>query len=980
MYRDASREHKGGGRGRRQSSPGVPWNWILVYLVVVALVVTSGFLLLKYLQANVKDQAQEQLAAIADLKADQIGKWLDERRGDAAVIMESPCFTADAREFLADPTHAERRDGLQAWMESRIRNYDYHSVFLLDAAGEAVLAVCRPQEGVGDYARGLALESMSKGEVAISDLRYGDEAELIHIDLIAPIPSGDEGGFPTAGAVLLRIDPYTYLYPLIQSWPTPSESAETLLVRSEDGEVVFLNELRHREDTALSLRFPAGEEDLIAGMAARGFEGVTEGTDYRGVEVLAAVRKVPGTAWNVIAKVDTAEVYSPVASRAWLTISLTIVLVLALGLLFALAWSRRQGQLYRLQYELEAERGALVKHYDYLTRYANDIVVLMDQEWRIVEVNERAVQAYGYTREELIGIYAPKLRSEAARAGFDKTLRGLDISNGTVFETEHMRKDGSTFPVEVSARLIQVDGNIFYQGIIRDITERKRMEEDLAREREQMLSIFESIDQVIYVSDPDTYEILYVNKALRDLLDNDPTGGICYREFQGFEEPCSFCTNRLIRKMAPEPHVWEYHNPVIDRDFMLTDRMIAWPGRREARFEMGIDITDRKSTERRLKRLNHCFLGLGTDPLENILMIVDAGKEILQAAEMHYSRMDGGRFHIYHTMQESAGFERVKGAYSLLCHTAIAENSAEPIVVEDLPARGYDGFLPEVARGGLGSYLAYPVRAHGVTVGVLGLLRGERGAFASEDRDLMGMLARAVAVEEERLAHEEELRNFIDIASHELRHPMTIIKGYAATMSLYKDRMDETMRRGVLAAIDKGVDRLEKLVYQLLDTARIERKKLVLEKAEMDVVALLEKAVAEMQGREPDRDFAFDLQTQECRAEADVERIVQVLVILMENAVNYSPHDTPVDVELTIPEGGKAVVSVMDRGVGVPEEDHAMIFERFYQVGEAAHHSSEGIGLGLHIAREIIEAHGGEIWYEPREGGGSIFRFTLPCL
>jgi two-component system sensor histidine kinase VicK len=73
------------------------------------------------------------------------------------------------------------------------------------------------------------------------------------------------------------------------------------------------------------------------------------------------------------------------------------------------------------------------------------------------------------------------------------------------------------------------------------------------------------------------------------------------------------------------------------------------------------------------------------------------------------------------------------------------------------------------------------------------------------------------------------------------------------------------------------------------------------------------------------------------------------------------------------------VVSVADRGEGVPEKDRGRVFERFFQVGDPAQHSSEGIGLGLYIAREIVEAHGGEIWCEPREGGGSIFRFTIPA-
>ncbi|MEW6555561.1 MAG: PAS domain S-box protein [Actinomycetota bacterium] len=1066
---------------------------------MVALVAISGVLLVRFLQGNAKENALEELTSVVNLKTNEISEWFEQRRGDATRIMQTPFFTRAARGFLADPGQSEERDDLLTWMESYLRNRYYRSVFLLDTAGEAVLAACKPGEVVGDYARDLALEAMSKGEVAISDLHYGEGDNLVHIDLIAPIPSTSTST-PAAGAVLLRVDPYTYLYPLIQSWPSPSDSAETLIVRVEDGEIVFLNELRYHEGGPLSLRLPAGEENLPAALAAGGFEGVVEGTDYRGVEVLAAVRGVPGTAWYVVAKEDASEVYASISARTWLAVGFTTMMVIALGLLMGLLWIRKRGQFYRWQYAMEAERSTLARHCEYLTRYANDIIVLMDEAWRIVEVNEQAVKTYGYTREELLGMSAPLLRSEAARAGFAQTVRELDIGDGTVFETEHVRKDGTTFPVEISARVIETKGERFYQGIIRDISERRRMQEEL-REREVFMrrltdnmldlisqidlegnfvylspsnervlgyreadllgtnvmelvhpddlpavadsyvrsnmelvpgkvefrarkadgtyiwvesvgnplyneageligaifatrdisdrkmaedeaergrmllfSAFEMVPATVILLAPD-YTFRYANSYFRELF-GDPGGKKCYEVLYGRSTPCEeYCPLGIIETGEPFSREWSDESGMC---FLVHYFPFEDMDGQGAVLEMGIDVTDRKRIEKRLERINRCFLELGTKPLENVLMIVDAGQEIMQAVGMHYSHLNRGGIYVYRTASDGAGRKHLEMDDCPICHTVIAEGGGEPFVLEDLPASGYDGLLPDAVQDGFGSYLAYPVKAHGVTVGVLGLLRGERGAFSVEEREIMGMLARAISVEEERLDHEEELRAFIDIASHELRHPMTIIKGYAATLRLYRDRMDDTTVRGVLADIEKGVDRLEKLVYQLLDASRMERDKLVLEKAETDIEALLKNAVAEMRYKVPARDFVLDLRERECRVEAEAERIGQVLVILMENAVNYSAHDSLVEVAMDVNEEGKVVISVMDRGVGVPEEHRGRIFERFFQVGDPSYHSSEGIGLGLHIAREIIEAHGGEIWYEPREGGGSIFSFTLP--
>lgn len=127
------------------------------------------------------------------------------------------------------------------------------------------------------------------------------------------------------------------------------------------------------------------------------------------------------------------------------------------------------------------------------------------------------------------------------------------------------------------------------------------MERELNRERDQLLSILESINEIIYVADPHTHEILYCNRALKDSFGKDPTGGVCYREFQGRDTPCEFCTNPIILADPETPYYWEYHNPVLDRDYLIVDRIIRWPDGRAVRFELALDITERKQAERALQ-------------------------------------------------------------------------------------------------------------------------------------------------------------------------------------------------------------------------------------------------------------------------------------------------------------------------------------------------------------------------------------------
>ena len=173
-------------------------------------------------------------------------------------------------------------------------------------AQNPVRVFIRFEVGASDFhleRQALVQQALASGQVVTADLHWRWEIVNgpIDLDLIVPLGRGAAKEGPPVGALVLKIDPKQYLFPLIQTWPTPSPSAETLLVRREGDEVVFLNELRHPQGTALQLRLSLQSPQLLAARAIQSERGVVEGLDYRQVPVLAAGRPISGTPWFLVA-------------------------------------------------------------------------------------------------------------------------------------------------------------------------------------------------------------------------------------------------------------------------------------------------------------------------------------------------------------------------------------------------------------------------------------------------------------------------------------------------------------------------------------------------------------------------------------------------------------------------------------------------------------------------------------------------------
>ncbi|MDP2725214.1 MAG: cache domain-containing protein, partial [Syntrophales bacterium] len=291
-----------------KSNSNIPWMLFVVFFILVTSIIITGVYYYLSQDKKIKADAHNNLAVIADLKIGQITNWRNEREGDALIIQNTTGIARLVKNYIETKSHEEE---LKRWAAAFCEHKGYSSATILDARGATRFAYGKGGNKMGQVGYRLLEDVLKQKKFALSDLHISSVTKKVTIDLLVPLILWDQKDHPVAGVFLFKVDPYKILYPLLQSWPTPSPTAETLLIRREGNEVVYLNELRHKKASALALRLPIARKDLTAAMAVRGAEGMVEGVDYRGVPVLAAIRKVPNSPWFMIAKVDKAEVYDP---------------------------------------------------------------------------------------------------------------------------------------------------------------------------------------------------------------------------------------------------------------------------------------------------------------------------------------------------------------------------------------------------------------------------------------------------------------------------------------------------------------------------------------------------------------------------------------------------------------------------------------------------------------------------------------------
>lgn len=420
---------------------------------------------------------ENQLAAIVKLKVGELERWRKDRLEHGAIISRVETLSSLIRRSFVDGSDPEARRQLYGWFVNYSDSFHYDQIRLLDVEGNTFMSLPAERPPASIAVRKRIAEVVQSKQVTMVDFYRNDHDKQVYLTMLIPVRS-DLDKEKVIGVIALRMDPEKYVYPLINSWPTASVTAETLLVRREGNEALFLNELKFRKNSALNLRVSLNNIDLPATKAILGREGFTEGVDYRGAAVAAYTRAVPDAPWYLVARIDSEEVYEPLKERVWWMTGIAVLLLLAVGAGMGMVRRQRRVQFYRTQYRIERERAWLQS---VIARSLNEIYVFEPQTLRFTFVNEGGAANLGYTMEELQQLPAFNIKPEFTEESFRGAIKPLltGEQERLVFETIHRRKNGTTYPVEVYLQLIDTGDSAVFLAVVNDITRRKQADKEL---------------------------------------------------------------------------------------------------------------------------------------------------------------------------------------------------------------------------------------------------------------------------------------------------------------------------------------------------------------------------------------------------------------------------------------------------------------------------------------------------------------------
>lgn len=509
------------GRG----NPGVqkPSHWRVTLATAVACLClgAAGYAYYVAQAREIFADRRADIQAIGGLKSGQVRRWRAERLADLSADIAEPFLSDAVVRWLARPGDAEVRAQLTAYLGRPVAAGRARAIALATPDGRQLLIARADRTALDPLEQDLVRRAAVAGAPVAGDITRAGPGHVRFL-LAAPLAAG--AGRPAA-VLVEEADPEPVLFQVMQAWPTPSASGETMLARRDGNDVVYLNTLRHRSDPPLTVRVPMTETAVPAvHVLLTGAHEFFDGMDYRGVPTVADVRPIPDSSWVLVTKIDRAELLAELRQRGLATLLITLLAIAsAAGFALVLYLDRHRTVYRNLSLAERARREALEE--SRATLYSiGDGVIATDEDGRVTRMNPVAEQLTGWREGEAAGRLVTEVFSivnEDTRAQVEnpvwRVLREGQVV-GLANHTLLLARDGTERPIADSGAPIRVSGDAIKGTVLvfRDQTEERRAGAALRTAAESWRTTFDAMVDPVALLDADG-AIRQCNLAFRQL-------------------------------------------------------------------------------------------------------------------------------------------------------------------------------------------------------------------------------------------------------------------------------------------------------------------------------------------------------------------------------------------------------------------------------------------------------------------------------